>query len=279
MKDWFLALQDCETQGLDYVLITVVAVQGSAPRTEGTKMLVTADQRFDTIGGGHLEYKAIKQSRDMLQKQQSPQPLLQHYPLAASLGQCCGGRVTLLFEPFIIRQLPIIVFGAGHVGRALVPLLAQLPISVIWVDSRYDMFPANCPQSVQMCHHEHPVDQVDNASPGSCFLVMTHHHGMDLALTEAILKRGDALYLGVIGSVTKGRRFRQRLSQRGFTDDQLHDLHCPMGKVGIKGKRPIEIAIAIAAQIMELYQQPLQLTSDLTNQPNSVTVGSSAPTE
>ena len=130
-----------------------------------------------------------------------------------------------------------------------------------------------------MCHHEHPVDQVEKANPGSCFLVMTHHHGMDLALTEAILKRGDALYLGVIGSVTKSRRFRQRLSQRGFTDDQLHDLHCPMGKVGIKGKRPIEIAIAIAAQIMELYQQPLQLTGDLTNQPNSVTVGSSAPTE
>ncbi len=279
MKGWFIALQNCESKNLDYVLITVVAVQGSAPRTEGTKMLVTADQQFDTIGGGHLEYKAIKQSRYMLQKQQSAQLLLQHYPLAASLGQCCGGRVTLLFEPFIMRQLPITVFGAGHVGRALVPLLAQLPISVTWVDSRYDMFPANCPQSVQMRHHEHPVDQVDKATPGSCFLVMTHHHGMDLALTEAVLKRGDALYLGVIGSVTKGRRFRQRLSQRGFTDDQLHDLHCPMGKVGIEGKRPIEIAISITAQIMELYQQPLQPAGDLTNKPNSVTVGSSVPTE
>ncbi len=264
MKDWFLAQQDCEAQGLDYVLITVVSVQGSAPRSEGTKLLVTSHQQFDTIGGGHLEYQAVKQARDMLQHEQAqpPKPLLKHYPLAASLGQCCGGRVSLLFEPFLLQQLQVIVFGAGHVGQALVPLLAQLPVSVIWVDNRYDMLPTDGPRGIQIRHHEHPVDQVDEAKPGCCFLVMTHHHGIDLTIAEAILKRGDAGYLGVIGSVTKGQKFHQRLAQRGFTDSQLNHLHCPMGKAGIDGKRPMEIAVAIAAQVMTLYQQPLTQMQD-----------------
>ncbi|MBT7674388.1 MAG: hypothetical protein HN586_08075, partial [Oceanospirillaceae bacterium] len=142
----------------------------------------------------------------------------------------------------------------GHVGRALVPLLAQLPVQVTWVDSRYDMLPKELPHGVVGMQEEHPQDYITDCVANSCYLVMTHHHGVDLALTEAILKRGDAYYLGVIGSVTKGRKFRQRLAAKDYSVNSISHLNCPMGKAGISGKQPMEVAIAIAAQVMDLYQ-------------------------
>ena len=93
---------------------------------------------------------------------------------------------------------------------------------------------------------------------------MTHHHGVDLALTQAVLDRGDSSYLGVIGSVTKGRKFAQRLAVKGYGQTTIEHLHCPMGKAGISGKHPMEVAIAIAAQVMELYQNAQDVTQQAT---------------
>jgi xanthine dehydrogenase accessory factor len=252
MKAWLTAQWQHEQQNQAYVLVSIVALQGSSPRGVGSKILVTKSEQFDTIGGGHLEYKAIAQAREMLAKDGQTQMI--DYPLGASLGQCCGGRVSLMYEVFSATKMPVVVFGAGHVGRALVPLLAQLPIQVTWVDSRYDMLPKELPIGVVGVHEEHPQDHVADCLVGSCYLIMTHHHGVDLALTQAVLNRGDAGYLGVIGSVTKGRKFRQRLTAKDYPQSAIDHLHCPMGKDGISGKHPMEVAIAIAAQVMDLYQ-------------------------
>jgi len=280
MKVWLEAQWQCEQHNQSYVLVSIVALQGSSPRGVGSKLLVTEDQQFDSIGGGHLEYKAIAQARLMM-TQEHLTAIIDYplgaslgqccggkvslmfevfkatkidYPLGASLGQCCGGKVSLMFEVFKATKMPVVVFGAGHVGRALVPLLAQLPVQVTWVDSRYDMLPKELPHGVVGMQEEHPQDYVTDCVANSCYLVMTHHHGVDLALTEAILKRGDAYYLGVIGSVTKGRKFRQRLAAKDYSVNSISHLNCPMGKAGISGKQPMEVAIAIAAQVMDLYQ-------------------------
>jgi xanthine dehydrogenase accessory factor len=252
MKAWLRAQWQCEQHNQAYVLVSVVALQGSSPRGVGSKILVTEDQQFDSIGGGHLEYKAIAQARQMMVKGAQTQMI--DYPLGASLGQCCGGKVSLMFEVFSDPKMSVVVFGAGHVGRALVPLLAQLPVRITWVDSRYDMLPTELPLGVVGVHEEHPQDHVADCLAGTCYLIMTHHHGVDLALSEAVLKRGDASYLGVIGSLTKGRKFRQRLAAKGYSADTINHLYCPMGKAGISGKQPMEVAIAIAAQVMDLYQ-------------------------
>jgi xanthine dehydrogenase accessory factor len=252
MKAWLAAQNECEQQNQGYVMVSIVALQGSSPRGVGSKLLVTKHEQFDSIGGGHLEYKAIAQAREMLASNASTQ--LIDYPLGASLGQCCGGKVGLMYEVFSAIKMPVVVFGAGHVGRALVPLLAQLPVHVTWVDSRYDMLPKTLPHAVLGVHEEHPQDHVADCLAGTCYLIMTHHHGVDLALSEAVLKRGDASYLGVIGSLTKGRKFRQRLAAKGYSADPINHLYCPMGKAGISGKQPMEVAIAIAAQVMDLYQ-------------------------
>ncbi len=252
MKAWLEAQWQCEQHNQSYVLVSIVALQGSSPRGVGSKLLVTEDQQFDSIGGGHLEYKAIAQARLMMTQEHLTAII--DYPLGASLGQCCGGKVSLMFEVFKATKMPVVVFGAGHVGRALVPLLAQLPVQVTWVDSRYDMLPKELPHGVVGMQEEHPQDYITDCVANSCYLVMTHHHGVDLALTEAILKRGDAYYLGVIGSVTKGRKFRQRLAAKDYSVNSISHLNCPMGKAGISGKQPMEVAIAIAAQVMDLYQ-------------------------
>ncbi|HAW17242.1 MAG TPA: xanthine dehydrogenase accessory protein XdhC [Oceanospirillaceae bacterium] len=252
MKAWLEAQWQCEQHNQSYVLVSIVALQGSSPRGVGSKLLVTEDQQFDSIGGGHLEYKAIAQARLMMTQEHLTAII--DYPLGASLGQCCGGKVSLMFEVFKATKMPVDVFGAGHVGRALVPLLAQLPVQVTWVDSRYDMLPKELPHGVVGMQEEHPQDYITDCVANSCYLVMTHHHGVDLALTEAILKRGDAYYLGVIGSVCKGRKFRQRLAAKDYSVNSISHLNCPMGKAGISGKQPMEVAIAIAAQVMDLYQ-------------------------
>lgn len=252
MKAWLRAQLHCEDKNQAYVLISIVALQGSSPRGVGSKMLVTAQQQFDSIGGGHLEYKAIAEARKRLQEGSLTQLL--DYALGANLGQCCGGKVSLMFEVFSHTKMPVVVFGAGHVGRALVPLLAQLPVQVTWVDGRYDMLPKELPLGVAGVREEYPQDHVADCVAGTCYLIMTHHHGLDLALTEAVIKRNDACYLGVIGSLTKGRKFSQRLAAKHFTPEQINSLHCPMGKPGIVGKQPMEVAIAIAAQVMALYQ-------------------------
>ncbi len=146
MYNWISALADLQDRGEPCVLVTIIEELGSTPRNAGSKMVISASQTFDTIGGGHLEYKAMELARQMLASgQQSTH--LERFSLGASLGQCCGGVTVLLFEPMGQVQAQIAVFGAGHVGRALVPLLANLPCKVRWIDSREAEFPNTCPMA------------------------------------------------------------------------------------------------------------------------------------
>jgi xanthine dehydrogenase accessory factor len=96
---------------------------------------------------------------------------------------------------------------------------------------------------------------VREAAPDSYFVVMTHDHPLDLALSEAILRRGDFRYAGVIGSATKAQRFRYRLEGKGIAADSLARLRCPIGLADVKGKLPAEIAVAVAGEIISVYQQ------------------------
>ncbi|MFZ3388237.1 xanthine dehydrogenase accessory protein XdhC [Buttiauxella gaviniae] len=250
--EWISVLMQLRERREPCVLLTLLADKGSVPRNCGTKMIVGRNQSFLTIGGGHLEFQCIAMAREMLEKQATA-PHTEHFNLGARLGQCCGGMTTVLFEPLIQQQPQIMVFGAGHVGQALVALLSTLPCHITWVDERPDMFSA-VPKGVTTWQAEDPLDAVKSAAAQSYFIVMTHHHPRDLELTEAILKRGDYCYLGLIGSQTKRQRFEYRLSGKGITEQQLSTLRCPLGLPDVKGKLPAEIAVAIAAEIIAVYQ-------------------------
>ncbi|MBD9514812.1 xanthine dehydrogenase accessory protein XdhC [Pseudomonas sp. PDM22] len=253
-RHWMEAIARLRDSAEPYVLITVIGVQGSTPRESGSKMLVTAGEAFDTIGGGHLEFAAIEHARQLLLAGKNSQAL-EHFPLGARLGQCCGGRASLLFECFAARGPQVVLFGAGHVGRALAPLLAGLPLRLEWVDSRAAEFPQTVPEGVRMRLLEEPEDAVHEAPPSSYFLVMTHNHPLDYAIAEAVLKRGDAGFLGMIGSRTKARRFQMRLEQHGYPQEVIAQMHCPIGLSEVPGKRPLEVAISVAAQVIARYHQ------------------------
>lgn len=324
--------------GLPQVLVSVVGAKGSTPRDEGARMLVSEHDLIQTIGGGHLEYQAIALARQML-KQKGPAALIVHYALGPSLGQCCGGAVSLAFEHLsrddlpwlealnqqlqhngmVTRQrvihayapestvweqwqlnqlpmgralalnqqttpvdinstasantrvdadetgatweaetgalvdrlsaqsLPIVLCGAGHVGKAIVRVLANLPVQVTWLDPRDSEWPAEIPDNVQILQGD--ADDVVDCPDNACWLVLTHSHALDLEIIEQVFKHRSFLYLGLIGSKTKCARFRSQLRRR-FDQSLLDRLTCPIGLVETSSKLPDVIAVSVVAQLL-----------------------------
>lgn len=242
------------------IVIEVGATRGSVPRERGTRMLVWDTDTAGTIGGGRLEWQAIATARGAL-GDLSRSPADEEIALGASLGQCCGGAVTLRYRP-LDRSLidswpgsdlpPIQIYGAGHVGRAVVRVLETLDARVQWIDERDDAFPdTSAGATIERVCVEPVEAEVAAAPPGTFYLVLTHQHDLDLRIVEAILRRGDFGYLGLIGSTTKRRRFEQHLLARGIDAASIARMHCPIGIEGIDGKEPPIIAVAAVAQMLQ----------------------------
>jgi xanthine dehydrogenase accessory factor len=263
----FLARLACEPG----VLVRVASTQGSVPREAGAWMAVFSDTLIATIGGGRLEYDAMTRARaQLLQPAGEGGPALVRFPLGPALGQCCGGVVQLSFErvsasdiPALALRLdspanqpaPVALFGGGHVGHALVKVLAPLPFVLTWIDSRDGVFPDPAPARV-VCEHSEPVQSaVHTLVPQSRVLIMSFSHAEDLDVVAACLKRqreqADLPYVGLIGSHSKWATFKRRLQARGFTPAELAHVTCPIGVPGITGKEPEVIAVAVAAQLLQ----------------------------
>lgn len=150
----------------------------------------------------------------------------------------------------------LMLFGAGHVGAAIVRALAELPCRVTWVDEREDLFPASLPSNVTVEATDTPEVPVEQAPAGTSFLVMTHSHALDQRLAETILKRPsfDEDWFGLIGSNTKRKQFEHRLRERGVDSTRLDAMVCPIGVPGIEGKQPAVIAVAVAAQLLMVWE-------------------------
>lgn len=248
------------------VWVTVDSTQGSVPRDAGTWMVVFADAALGTIGGGQVEYQAIMEARRRLAGTNA-EPVLR-YALGPSLGQCCGGVMHLRFErvhasevPLMRQRIkrslaPVALFGGGHVGRALIEVLGQLPFSVSWIDSRDEIFPEQVPGNVA-CEYSDPVHAaVAGLAPQTRVVIMSFSHAEDLDVVASCLRRQrdmqDLAYIGLIGSKTKWATFRHRLQERGFASDELARVTSPIGVPGVAGKEPEVIAVAVAAQLLQL---------------------------
>ncbi len=252
--NWIQAAADCDRLNRPFVLVTVLETEGSTPRDSDAKMLVTSDSSFDTIGGGQLEFQAIDTARQLLPGPER-QSFSKEFNLGKDLEQCCGGRITLLFECFPATGFQVVVLGAGHVGSAVVDILAQLPCRVLWIDSRTDCFGENIPPKVITQQLLSAEQSIEGCAADSYYLVMTHSHVLDQQLVEAILTRGDARFCGLIGSKSKATSFRSRLKRKGFTEDEIGSLTSPIGLPELKGKQPMEIAVSVVAQMMILNGQ------------------------
>lgn len=325
--DWIKVTLDALRQESAVVLVTQCAVEGSAPREAGAKMLVTKSSFWGAIGGGNLEYLVLEQSRELLARPDLTH-LLQDYPLGPLLSQCCGGHVRVLLErltdadkgwlealdqqtgaagnmvletrlrgaghrkrlrraqdvrfaesspfageegvpfpdcrpprdqcafyrEFIAAPLPSVhVFGAGHVGRALMHVLAISEFPLRWYDPRREYEGGDGPVPVELLAA--PEEAVAALPAQSICLVFTHAHELDYQLVRAILLRGDFQYCGLIGSKTKRARFVRRFASDGVPEVAIARLACPIGLLKIKGKTPFAIALSVAAELNNLVVQ------------------------
>lgn len=257
--NWAGAIARLFADNQSFVVVTVLETRGSAPRDRQSKMVVTKAASYDSIGGGNLEFCATEHARELLSRGQSGNER-QDYTLGKDVSQCCGGQVELLYECFPSCDFHIALFGAGHVGKALVRILADLPCRVTWFDSREDVLSASImesgvPDNVIPRFMNNSPAAVDDLLPGVWYLVMTHSHEIDFELVEAILTRSDFAYCGLIGSQSKAVSFRKRLSRMGFSDSELAQLTSPIGIDLGGGKMPMEVSVSVSAQLLSQYRE------------------------
>ncbi len=308
MKDVFAPLHRLLARDGVAALVTVVGAKGSTPREAGARMVVSADGAISgTIGGGRLELEAIERAIGSLHEARDGSERLD-LALGPSIGQCCGGAVSVLIETFTaarksaIAQLAeaeakgvfqtvavfagkapidrlvvgaersaptaaldmagrleesfgeplreLLLFGAGHVGRAVVLALAPLPFRVRWIDNRPAAFP-----DLPLAHLDRvvsgtPAAELKAASQDAYVLIMTHDHGLDLDILHAALSEARFPYVGLIGSRTKRARFEHRLAELGHAATSIRAFTCPIGVPGINSKEPAHIAISVVAELL-----------------------------
>jgi xanthine dehydrogenase accessory factor len=311
--------------------LVIAAHDGSSPREVGAAMLVWADPaqaggQSGTIGGGALEFEATNRARALLAQGGHR---LDRQALGPTLGQCCGGAVTVLTEVHDATTLPALagqtviarpvdgramplpvkrllaaargkgqmpqpqllqgwmiepvahpnrdiwVWGAGHVGRAMVAVLAPLPdLHLTWIDTARDRFPESIPEGVTPVWSATPEMLADHAPPGAEHLIVTYSHALDLELCHRLLTRGFG-WLGLIGSETKWARFRSRLARLGHPAAQVARITCPIGDRSL-GKHPQAIALGVAVQLLNNnHKSETEITDD--NRDTHPTRGASPP--
>ena len=252
--------------------VTLAQVLGSSPRNAGTQMFVAPDEILGTIGGGQLEYMMVDEARALLKREEDHS--VREVPLGPEIGQCCGGHVTVDIARMgaegragALAQanrdeeaLPhVYIMGAGHVGRALAGLFAQLPVRAILVDTRAEEL-ALCHAPVECRHTALPEAEITMAPPLSAFIVLTHDHALDFLLSAEALARGDAAYVGLIGSKTKRVKFRNWCRDHGG-GQPTDALVCPIGVQGSGDKRPEVIAAFVVAEVMTALTEDTEDTA------------------
>ena len=282
--------------------IVVIEVKGSVPRDVGTSMLVWKDGQTGTIGGGALEYQAVKAARAALEFKAS---WSSSHPLGPELGQCCGGFVRLaseyfdetckpdfengfyarpvsrdksapmpcdvkrhlsmarrqgvqseakllggwFIEPIGMVEANLWVWGAGHVGQAVVHILCKLPdVHITWIDTALSRFPENIPKNVSRMYCKKPQEFVKFAQENACHFIFTYSHALDLEICNALLSHSFK-FVGLIGSKTKWVRFKKKLIALGHTEPFINNITCPIGRSEF-GKHPQQIAIGVAASFL-----------------------------
>ncbi len=304
---WQKIAAELEGQGT-CALVTVARAEGSTPREQGARMVVSRDGSISgSIGGGTLEFQASQWAADAMAQEEAG--LLERVvSLGPDLGQCCGGRLSLAVEVLVASQLeqsrllarlekqgtpfsthatveqgkplhrlvvpgetvgppfalegdtlveyfgaavrPLWLFGAGHVGRAVVLALSPLPFRITWVDSRSDMFPKVMPGDLLCMACDRPASLLADAPRDAFVLVMTHSHAVDEDIIAEALRQNRFPYVGMIGSETKRARFTSRLGKRGVGREAVAQLVCPVGQTAVKSKQPAAIAAGIAVELL-----------------------------
>ncbi|KAK3608839.1 hypothetical protein CHS0354_006880 [Potamilus streckersoni] len=210
-----------------FITVTVIETSGSAPCRAGAKMAVGQTGRLaGSVGGGRLEHSAVQHSIDML-KRCDVNLHTEEFSLGASLGQCCGGRVRLLYEPVNIFQHKLALFGSGHIAKEIISVLAGTSVRLTVIDNRPTEFPTELPSNCRTLLTEDPVAEMPVLKDCDAALIMTHDHSLDFDIVYDALKESRFDFLGLIGSAKKRQRFEYLLRGRGIADEDIARLICP----------------------------------------------------
>lgn len=229
------------------IRVRVISARGSTPREAGAEMFVGPASVSGTIGGGQLEYMAIDRAREMLARDEAEARM--DIPLGPEIGQCCGGRVVLQLDRGAPRpevRPEVLIFGTGHVGRALAQALQPLPLAPVLIDSRAEELALASP-GIPTRLTPLPEAEIRAARPGSAVVILTHDHALDFLLVAEALARADLPYIGMIGSATKRVQCQRFLRARGLDPSPLV---CPIGMNDTGDKRPAVIAAFTATELL-----------------------------
>jgi xanthine dehydrogenase accessory factor len=219
---------------------------------DGVVRAVITAERAENFGSSNPLRQATAEARRRLAARDSETDLL--WSADGEKPRDPEHQDFVLMRPLLPGDFQLLLFGAGHVGRALVRVLEPLVDRIVWSDGRPEEFPALLPPNVRADSGD-PFELIAAMPPGALYLVMTHNHSLDLALCEAVLQRRDHAYLGLIGSASKRRRFEKHLREEGLTDADLQRLTSPIGVPGIRSKEPAAIAVAVAAQLLQVRER------------------------
>lgn len=241
---------DFKEKRIPFCWATVVKSEGSAPRQAGAKMIVTPEGSFGTVGGGGLEHEVIEDARKAIRRRISE---LKQYSLTEDGIQPCGGRVEIFLEVATPPKRAV-VFGAGHVAEKLCPMLSELGFDITLVDERADRI--ELPGGVEDRVNKEPSDVLPSMEYGDDLHIIsiTHKHTHDEEIVRFCLDK-PFKYLGLISSRKKWAFFKNHYIEHGFTEDQMSRVSTPIG-LDIGAETPFEIAVAIAAQIIQLDAKP-----------------------
>lgn len=243
----FQAVTAAIEQGTPAALCTVIAANGSAPRSQTARMLVRADGSLvGSVGGGEWERRVIAAALEAIASGRTTR-LAVH--LTRDLGMCCGGAMEAFIEP-LDPQPRVRLLGAGHVAGALAPLLVQLGFAVSVYDERDDwLSPERFPGCERVLGDPRRTLPADTG-PDDLFVLVTHSHGLDQDLLHTLIGRPCA-YLGMIGSRSKVAKFFVRLRAAGVDEGLFRRVSAPIG-LDIGAETPEEIAVSIAAELVRV---------------------------
>lgn len=250
--------------GRPAIVVVVLESRGSTPRNTGARMLVSAGETVGTLGGGTLEGKAVIEARALLQSGSAGRSI--HYTLGPALDMCCGGSLTLGFTRLDAQALaawpeprPLFhlqMYGTGAVSRAIARLLWTIDCRVDWIDEREELFPNSLAEGAYWPSHINTVaiepleGEVRNAPPEAYYLVLTRQLELDLRITEAILRRDDFGFVGLMGSRHKKEQLVRHFEEQGVPGERIARLACPIGVPGIGSKEPELMALSVVAQLL-----------------------------
>jgi len=237
-------------------------VKGSSPNKIDDIILISSDTIFGTIGGGNLEYLIVKEAKTLINNKINKKSL--NIALGPGIGQCCGGYVQIKLSLhknssealknenlYDDNNTNLYIFGAGHIGQALISKLENINFNTFLIDSREDFLKMTNINNINYLLSKKPWEIVHHLKDNSYYVVLTHSHDYDLKILNEVLKK-NFTFLGLIGSKTKKRRFFKRLIDNGHNKSLVETIECPIGINIGNSKEPDEIAFSIITRLITI---------------------------